>query len=144
MKLYIKKISKDLPTPKYMTEGAAGMDLYAAVEGDTIIKKGEIKLIPTGIAISIESGYEAQVRPRSGLAIKNGLGLVNSPGTIDSDYRGEINLIMINFGTEDFTIKRGDRVAQMVINKIKTPDIIEVEELDDTERAAGGFGSTGL
>ncbi|MEG2893655.1 MAG: dUTP diphosphatase [Clostridium sp.] len=144
MKLYIKKLSKDLPTPKYMTSGAAGMDLYAAVESDTIIKNGEIKLIPTGIAIAIENGYEAQIRPRSGLALKYGIGLVNSPGTIDSDYRGEINLIMINFGSSDFVIKRGDRIAQMVINKIKTPDIVEVEELDDTERATGGFGSTGL
>ncbi|MEF9951217.1 MAG: dUTP diphosphatase [Clostridium sp.] len=144
MKLYIKKLSKDLPTPKYMTSGAAGMDLYAAVESDTIIKNGEIKLIPTGIAIAIENGYEAQIRPRSGLALKHGIGLVNSPGTIDSDYRGEINLIMINFGSSDFVIKRGDRIAQMVINKIKTPDIVEVEELDDTERATGGFGSTGL
>lgn len=144
MKLYIKRLQNDLPLPKYMTSGAAGMDLYAGVSEDTVLKKGEIKLIPTGIAISIEEGYEAQIRPRSGLALKNGISLVNTPGTIDSDYRGEINLIMINFSEEDFIIKRGDRVAQMVINKIKRPDIIEVETLDNTERATGGFGSTGL
>lgn len=144
MKLYIKRLQTDLPLPKYMTSGAAGMDLYAGVSEDTVLKKGEIKLIPTGIAISIEEGYEAQIRPRSGLALKNGISLVNTPGTIDSDYRGEINLIMINFSEEDFIIKRGDRIAQMVINKIKRPDIIEVETLDNTERATGGFGSTGL
>lgn len=144
MKLFIKKLQHDIATPKYMTEGAAGMDLYAAVEKDTILKKGEIKLIPTGIAISIEKGYEAQIRPRSGLAIKYGISLVNTPGTIDSDYRGEINIIMINFGQNDFLIKRGDRIAQMVINKIETPSIVEVETLDDTLRGKGGFGSTGI
>ena len=144
MKLFIKKLQHDIATPKYMTEGAAGMDLYAAVEEDTILKKGEIKLIPTGIAISIEKGYEAQIRPRSGLAIKHGISLVNTPGTIDSDYRGEINIIMINFGQNDFLIKRGDRIAQMVINKIETPSIVEVETLDDTLRGKGGFGSTGI
>ncbi len=144
MKLFIKKLQSDIEIPKYMTEGAAGMDLCAAVENDTILKKGEIKLIPTGIAISIEKGYEAQIRPRSGLAIKHGISLVNTPGTIDSDYRGEINIIMINFGQDDFLIKRGDRIAQMVINKIETPSIIEVESLDDTLRGKGGFGSTGI
>ncbi|WP_200899955.1 dUTP diphosphatase [Clostridium cylindrosporum] len=144
MKLFIKRLQNDIPLPKYMTSGAAGMDLYAAVNEDTVLKKGEIKLIPTGIAISIDSGYEAQIRPRSGLAIKHGISLVNTPGTIDSDYRGEINLIMINFGARDFIIKRGDRIAQMVINKIETPTIVEVEVLDETSRATGGFGSTGL
>lgn len=144
MKLFIKKLQSDIEIPKYMTEGAAGMDLCAAVENDTILKKGEIKLIPTGIAISIEKGYEAQIRPRSGLAIKYGISLVNTPGTIDSDYRGEINIIMINFGQDDFLIKRGDRIAQMVINKIETPSIVEVESLDDTLRGKGGFGSTGI
>ncbi|MEG0371008.1 MAG: dUTP diphosphatase [Clostridium sp.] len=144
MKLYIKRLQKDLPLPEYMTGGSAGLDLYSAVEKEVIIKKGEIKLIPTGIAISIEVGYEAQIRPRSGLAIKHGISLVNTPGTIDSDYRGEINLIMINFGENDFIIRRGDRIAQMVINKIETPFIIECETLDDTSRGTGGFGSTGL
>ena len=144
MKLFIKKLQSDIEIPKYMTEGSAGMDLCAAVENDIILKKGEIKLIPTGIAISIEKGYEAQIRPRSGLAIKHGISLVNTPGTIDSDYRGEINIIMINFGQDDFLIKRGDRIAQMVINKIETPSIIEVESLDDTLRGKGGFGSTGI
>lgn len=144
MKLFIKKLQKNLPTPKYMTKGSAGMDLYAGVEEDSIIKKGEIKLIPTGIAISIDEGYEAQIRPRSGLALKHGISLVNTPGTIDSDYRGEIKLIMINFSKEDFIIKRGDRIAQMVVNKIEMPELIEVEDLDNTERETGGFGSTGL
>lgn len=144
MKLFIKRLQKDLPLPKYMTKGAAGMDLYAAVTEETTLKKGEIKLVPTGISISIENGYEAQIRPRSGLALKHGISLVNTPGTIDSDYRGEINLIMINFSEKDFTINRGDRIAQMVINKIELPTIVEVEDLDSTERETGGFGSTGL
>lgn len=146
MNLFIKKLedAKDLPLPRFMTKGAAGMDLYANVTGETIIKPGEIKLIPTGISIAVQVGYEAQIRPRSGLAIKNGISLVNTPGTIDSDYRGEINIIMINFGEKPFIINRGDRIAQMVINKIEIPSIIEVEELDNTERGSGGFGSTGL
>lgn len=146
MKLYIKRLegAKDLPLPKFMTDGSAGMDLYAAVTEPIMIKPGEIKLVPTGISISIENGYEAQVRPRSGLALKHGISLVNTPGTIDSDYRGEINLIMVNFGNSEFEIKRGERVAQMVINKIEVPSIVEVEELNDTERGIGGFGSTGL
>ncbi|TDT61557.1 dUTP diphosphatase [Fonticella tunisiensis] len=146
MKLYIKRIesARDLPLPNYMTKGAAGMDLFANVKDDVIIKPGEIKLIPTGIAISLPEGYEAQIRPRSGLALKHGISFVNTPGTIDSDYRGEINLIMINFGKENFTIHRGDRIAQMVINKIEIPQIVEVENLESTTRGEGGFGSTGI
>lgn len=146
MKLYIKRIesARDLPLPNYMTKGAAGMDLFANVKDDVIIKPGEIKLIPTGIAISLPEGYEAQIRPRSGLALKHGISFVNTPGTIDSDYRGEINLIMINFGKENFTIHRGDRIAQMVINKVEIPQIVEVENLESTTRGEGGFGSTGI
>ena len=146
MKLSIKKIenAKDLPLPVYMTKGSAGMDLYANVHGDVIITKGSIELIPTGIAISLDEGYEAQIRPRSGLAVKYGISIVNTPGTIDSDYRGEINIIMINFGNATFVVKRGDRIAQMVINKIEIPEIIEVNELNDTSRGEGGFGSTGV
>jgi dUTP pyrophosphatase len=146
MNIYLKKMdnAKDLPTPCFMTEGAAGMDLYANVDKDVVIKSGEIKLVPTGIAISLPKGYEAQIRPRSGLALKHGISMVNTPGTIDSDYRGEINIIMINFGSGAFIIKRGERIAQMVINKVEVPQIIEVDELNETERGEGGFGSTGL
>lgn len=133
----------DLPLPQYMTTGAAGMDLYAAVEQVETINPGQIKLIPTGLCIALPEGYEAQIRPRSGLALKHGITMVNTPGTIDADYRGEIGLIMINLGQAPFSIKRGDRVAQMVINKIAQAEFIEVECLEDTARSAGGFGSTG-
>lgn len=146
MKLLIKRLdsARDLKLPKFMTEGSAGMDLYANVSNPIEIKPSEIKLIPTGIAIAIPNGYEAQIRPRSGLAFKHGISFVNTPGTIDSDYRGEINVIAINFGDKPFVINRGDRIAQMVINKVEIPEVIEVDELDNTERGEGGFGSTGL
>ncbi|MEA4972188.1 MAG: dUTP diphosphatase [Candidatus Metalachnospira sp.] len=134
----------DLSLPKYMSEGAAGMDIYANVHIDTIIKTGEIKLIPTGIKISLPEGFEAQIRPRSGLALKNGITLVNTPGTIDSDYRGEIGVILINHGDRDFLIKRGDRIAQMVINKYERVEWTETDTLDKTERADGGFGHSGV
>ncbi|WKV09081.2 dUTP diphosphatase [Thermoanaerobacterium sp. CMT5567-10] len=144
--LKIKKTNDalDLPLPKYMSSGAAGMDLYAKVKEDVIIKPGEIKLIETGIMIQLPEGYEAQIRPRSGLALKNGITMLNSPGTIDSDYRGEIKLIIINLGKSDFIVKRGLRIAQMIINKVETPEILEVSELDDTKRGENGFGHTGL
>ncbi|EYE88189.1 deoxyuridine 5'-triphosphate nucleotidohydrolase [Fervidicella metallireducens AeB] len=146
MIIYIKRLenAKDLPLPKYMTDGSAGLDLYANVTSPVTIIPNTIMLIPTGISVEIPHGYEAQIRPRSGLALKYGISLVNTPGTIDSDYRGEINLIMINFGSKPYEIKRGDRIAQMVINKIEIPKIVEVEELNNTTRANGGFGSTGL
>lgn len=146
MKLYIKKVdnAKDLPLPKYMTKGAAGMDLYANITDDVVIFPGTIKVIPTGISIAVPYGFEAQIRPRSGLALKYGISFVNTPGTVDSDYRGEINVIMINFGYKPFIVKRGDRIAQMVINKIETPVVIETDELENTERGNKGFGSTGL
>lgn len=136
--------AKDLPLPKYMSDGAAGMDIYANVHTDTVVDVGEIKLIPTGIRIALPQGYEAQIRPRSGLALKNGITMVNTPGTIDSDYRGEIGVIIINHGHEPFTIKRGDRIAQMVINKYEHVCWTETDSLDETERGSGGFGHSGV
>lgn len=136
--------AKDLPLPKYMSDGAAGMDIYANVHTDTVVAVGEIKLIPTGIRIALPQGYEAQIRPRSGLALKNGITMVNTPGTIDSDYRGEIGVIIINHGHEPFTIKRGDRIAQMVINKYEHVFWTETGSLDETERGSGGFGHSGM
>ena len=128
----------DLPLPAYMSEGAAGMDLYANVKEEVTVEKGSIKLIPTGIRIALPEGFEAQIRPRSGLALKNGISLVNSPGTIDSDYRGEIGVIVINLGENDFVVKRGDRIAQMVINRYEKVEWTECADLDETERGEGG------
>ncbi len=144
--LKIKKLEngKDLPLPKYETAGSAGMDLLAAIDEPIILKAGEIKLVKTGIAIALEKGFEAQVRPRSGLALKNGITVLNSPGTIDSDYRGEVCAILINHSQVDFTITRGMRIAQMVIAACVQAQISEVEDLDETARGASGFGSTGL
>lgn len=133
----------DLPLPAYMSDGAAGMDLFANVVEETILKPGMIELIPTGIRIAVPSGYEAQIRPRSGLALKYGIGFPNSPGTIDADYRGEVKVIMMNWGRENFYIHRGDRIAQMVINKVERAQLIQVADLEETERGAGGFGHTG-
>jgi dUTP pyrophosphatase len=143
--LKIKKLEnyKELTLPKYETSGSAGMDLLAAIEEPMVIKSGEIKLVKTGIAIALEKGFEAQVRPRSGLALKNGITVLNSPGTIDSDYRGEVCAILINHSKIDFTITRGMRIAQIVIAKHEQAQIKEVEDLDETARGAGGFGSTG-
>lgn len=134
---------KDLPLPRYMSEQAAGMDLYAAVDEPEVLAKGAIKLIPTGLKIALPEGYEAQIRPRSGLAFKHGISLVNTPGTIDADYRGEIKIIMINFGDSDFVINRGERIAQMVINRIEQVDWTLTTTLEATERGDGGFGHTG-
>lgn len=135
--------NEDLPMLQYMTEHAAGMDIVAAVKEKVILKPGETKLIPTGLKIAVPNGYEAQVRPRSGLALKKNIGVLNSPGTIDSDYRGEVGIILTNFGKEDFEVNRGDRIAQMVIAPVIQVKIVEVAELDETTRGAGGFGSTG-
>lgn len=145
IKVYVEQTDsgKTLPLPKYMSTDAAGMDLYACLEDDVLLEKGKIKLIPTGIKIALPSGYEAQIRPRSGLALKHGISLVNTPGTIDADYRGEIKVIMINFGEEDFPIKHGERIAQMVINKIEQVDLQVIETLEETNRGSGGFGHTG-
>jgi len=126
-----------------MTPHAAGMDLYAAVSDDIVLTPGERALIPAGIAIALPEGFEAQIRPRSGLAIKNGITLLNTPGTIDADYRGEIKIIMANLGQEPFTIRRGERIAQMVVAPVVTATLSAVEILPETERNSGGFGHTG-
>ncbi|MEQ8235785.1 MAG: dUTP diphosphatase [Syntrophomonadaceae bacterium] len=144
MKVLVTRIhSHDLPLPRFMTPGAAGMDIFAANREDVILPAGGRALIPTGIAIAIPANCEAQIRPRSGLALKHGLTLLNTPGTIDSDYRGEIKLIVINLGEEDYTLKRGERIAQMIFAQVLHPEIVEVESLDQTDRGAGGFGHTG-
>jgi dUTP pyrophosphatase len=137
--------AEGLPLPAYETPGSAGMDLRAAVaEGDTIIlTPGARALVPTGLKIALEPGFEAQVRPRSGLALKHGITCLNSPGTIDSDYRGEVGVILINHGQEPFVIRRGERIAQMVIARHEQATVVEVGSLDETARGAGGFGSTG-
>ena len=144
MQVYIKRLhSFDLPLPRYMTAGAAGVDLYAAVEDDLAIAPGGWALIPIGIAIALPEDYEAQIRPRSGLALKYGLTLLNTPGTIDWDYRGEIKVIVINLGDKEYILHRGERIAQMIFNRVEKAELIEVQELDDTNRGAGGFGHTG-
>jgi dUTP pyrophosphatase len=132
-----------LPLPIRMTEQAAGFDLPAAVAGPTILQPGEIRLIPCGFAMAIPKGYEAQVRPRSGLAAKHGITLVNTPGTIDSDYRGQVQVPLINLGKSAFIIERGMRIAQMLVLPVPPVRLIEVDDLDETERGAGGFGHTG-
>jgi len=134
--------SEDLPLPQYMTSQAAGMDIFAAVANEEIILPGGRKKIPTGIAIALPDGFEAQIRPRSGLAINEGITLLNSPGTIDADYRGEIALIVINHGDKPFAIRRGMRLAQMVIQRVYQVEWVEAEELCSTARGAGGFGHT--
>jgi len=134
----------DLPLPRYMSAGASGMDLYAAVEGEVRLGPGEVKLIPTGIHIAVPAGFEAQVRPRSGLALKHGVTVLNAPGTVDSDYRAEVGVILANLGAEGFVVSRGMRVAQMVIARSWQAQVDEVEELSETGRQFGGFGSTGL
>jgi dUTP pyrophosphatase len=133
----------DLPLPAYATEHAAGMDLLAALDAPLTLAPGEHALVPTGLAIALPPGFEAQVRPRSGLAAKNGVTVLNAPGTIDADYRGEIKAILINHGSAPFTIERGMRIAQMVIARYETVALNEVSELGETVRGAGGFGSTG-
>ncbi len=132
-----------LPLPRYMTEKSSGMDLCAAVSQDQILNPGERRLIPTGLAVSVPEGYEAQIRPRSGLALKEGVTLVNTPGTIDADYRGEIGVILINHGEKPFQVKRGERIAQMVIVPVARAELEWVEDLDETPRSGGGFGHTG-
>lgn len=134
---------KDIPLPKYMSDHAAGMDLYAAVSEETTILAGGWKLIPTGLSIALPEGYEAQVRPRSGLALKQGVSVLNTPGTVDADYRGEVGVILMNHSKESIVIKRGDRIAQMIINEVVRISFKEVDELSDTKRGAGGFGHTG-
>ena len=134
----------DLVLPKFETALAAGADLRAALGEDVVIAPGARALIPTGFAMALPAGYEAQIRPRSGLAFKHGVTCLNTPGTIDADYRGEVKVLLINHGDKDFTITRGERIAQMVIAPITQPDFARVESLDDTARGEGGFGSTGV
>ena len=146
MKIFVKRLRKDhsVPLPQYMTAGASGMDLFASLEKEVILEPGERKLIPTGIAVAIPVGFEGQVRPRSGLAIQRGIGIVNGPGTIDSDYRGEIGVLLINFGKEPLAIRNGERIAQMVISQVFRTTLEEVEDLPTTQRQGGGFGHTGI
>ncbi|MEY4880234.1 MAG: hypothetical protein RJB62_1703 [Pseudomonadota bacterium] len=146
MKVAIKRLphAVDLPLPAYATEGAAGMDLLAAVDSDQILHRGDIVAVPTGISIAVPQGAEAQVRPRSGLALKFGLTVLNAPGTVDSDYRGEVKVILIHHGKEPFTISRGLKIAQLVIAQYTRIEWNETVELEATSRADGGFGSTGL
>lgn len=136
--------AEDLPLPSYETDHAAGMDLRAALTEAVTVAPGERMLIPTGIAIALPPGVEAQVRPRSGLAVRHGISMVNSPGTIDADYRGEIKIILINHGQHEFPIARGDRIAQLVIAPVLRADWVETDSLPETQRGAGGFGSTGV
>ena len=147
VKLKIRQLAgnEDLPLPVYMSQGASGMDLYAAVDADSevSVKPGEIMLIPTGIQVAIPVGFEGQIRPRSGLALKHGLSIVNSPGTVDSDYRGEVAVILINQGEQPFSIKRGDRISQLVISPVTHAELEIVEELENTSRNQRGFGHTG-
>lgn len=140
----VSEITGEVPLPKYATPHSAGMDICAVVEGEFVLKAGETALVPTGFAIALPEGYEAQVRPRSGLAAKNQVTVLNSPGTIDADYRGEVKVILTNFGKQDFVIKRGDRIAQMVVAPYTRVQWEERESLSETERGAGGFGHTGV
>ncbi len=133
----------DIPLPAYMTPLAAGMDVCAAIDSHQYLAPGDIALIPTGLAMAIPKGFEVQVRPRSGLAIKHGISIVNAPGTIDADYRGEVKIGLVNLGPKPYIIHRGDRIAQLIVQKVYQASITLVDELDDTERNDGGFGHTG-
>ena len=141
--ILIKKLHSDVNIPKYETEGSSGLDLEAYIEKDLRLLSGERKLVPTGVSVAMPNNFEIQIRPRSGLAYKNGISVVNTPGTIDSDYRGEIKVLLINLGTEAVTIKKFQRIAQMVICPVIKANLKEVQELPETIRGAGGFGSTG-
>ena len=132
-----------IPLPSYATKGSAGLDIYAAIEKPITLPHGAIEMVPTNISVEIPEGYEIQVRPRSGLAAKHGIGILNSPGTIDSDYSGEVKIIIINFGKEDFVIQPAERIAQLVVSKVYTAKFIETKELNNTSRGEGGFGHTG-
>lgn len=146
MNLYFKRLphANDLPLPKYESNYAAGVDLRAAVSESLTLKEGERKLIPTGLQMALPEGYEAQIRPRSGLAWRNGITMLNTPGTIDSDYRGEVKVLAINHGNEPFVIEHGDRIAQMVVAPVQQCNISEVNELPKSVRGGEGFGSTGV
>jgi dUTP pyrophosphatase len=139
----VNSVDVDIPLPKYTTAGSAGMDIYAAVEDKLVISPNQTQLIPTGFQVELPQGYEAQIRPRSGLAINHNIGILNSPGTIDSDYRGEVKVILRNFGNTDFVVRRGDRIAQMVVVPYVRVTWEEVKGIEETERGNGGFGHTG-
>jgi len=143
-KILIKRLSNNIPLPKYETEGSSGMDLTANVNKVIEIQPGKSEIIPTGIALSIPKNYEIQIRPRSGLAAKNQISVLNTPGTIDEDYRGEIKVILINLGEKKFKIEKGLRIAQMVLCPVIKAELEEADELDETKRGFGGFGSTGI
>lgn len=135
--------AQDLPLPSYETQGAAGMDVRAAIESPLTLAPGAVALVPTGLTMAVPQGFEMQVRPRSGLAAKHAVTVTNSPGTIDADYRGEVRVILQNLGAKPFTVERGMRIAQLVLQRVPRAEWVEVETLDDTARGAGGFGSTG-
>ncbi len=142
----VKKISdqyNDIPLPEYETEGASGMDIRAAIDDEFVIKSGSFGLVPTNLSVEIPKGYEIQVRGRSGLAARNGIGILNAPGTIDSDYRGEIKIILFNFGAQDFVIRRGDRIAQLILSKVSYAKWETTEKISKSKRGKGGFGHTG-
>lgn len=134
----------DIPMPRYMTPLAAGMDICAAMESEITLAPGAVSLVPTGFAMALPPGFEAQIRPRSGLAVKHGISLINSPGTIDADYRGEVKIALINLGNAGYTVRRGERIAQMVIQKVYQAGLEIVDQLDETDRSSGGFGHTGM
>ena len=144
IKLKITKLNSLAQIPAYATKHAAGMDFCAALERPMSLKSREIRLVPTGLALEIPQGYEGQVRPRSGLALKHGISIVNAPGTIDADYRGEVGVILINLGTKAFTINPGDRIAQLVVSPVVRAKIFVVQSLEKTKRGVGGFGHTGI
>jgi len=146
IKIKVKRLSEDyldVPLPHYATPGSAGMDIRAAIKDDVILVPGKVELIPTDISVEIPLGYEIQVRPRSGLAANHSIGILNSPGTIDSDYRGEVKIIMMNFGKEDFKISKGDRIAQLIVSKVYIAKMVAVKDLNSSSRGQGGFGHTG-
>jgi len=142
-KIQIKKLSSSVSIPKYETSGSSGMDVAAHIENNIVIDPGEKALVSTGFSVAIPKGYEIQIRPRSGLAAKKNITVLNTPGTIDADYRGEIKVILINLGKEKFVIENGERIAQIVVCPVVQANLEEVKELSDTERGSGGFGSTG-
>ena len=142
--ILIKKLSREVPLPKYETDGSSGLDLAACIEKNIEIKPGKSVIIPTGLAVAIPKNFEIQIRPRSGLAAKNQISVLNTPGTVDADYRGEIKVILINLSDKSFIIEKGLRIAQMVLCPIVKAELKEVETLENTERGSGGFGSTGV
>ena len=144
IEILIKRLSKNISLPKYQTDGSSGLDLTANIEQKIFIKPGKSAIIPTGLAVSIPNNYEVQIRPRSGLAAKNQISVLNTPGTIDADYRGELKVISINLGEKEFKIEKGLRIAQMVLCPVVKAVLKEVNELEDTKRGSGGFGSTGI